>query len=78
VIALYNHFHFLLFIKGNESLKDRYKQEPKLSFIIKAIYTMAYALEKLQKDACGTVKGICPAMYPFNGTLFLVSIDGLI
>ncbi|XP_065079892.1 metabotropic glutamate receptor 1-like [Ochlerotatus camptorhynchus] len=56
---------------GKEKLSDRYKQEPKMSFVIKAIYTMAYALQALQQDSCGrSVTGICPAMFPFNGTQF--------
>ncbi|XP_053699365.1 metabotropic glutamate receptor 1-like [Sabethes cyaneus] len=57
---------------GNEKLSDRYRQEPKMSFVIKAIYTMAYALHALQQDSCGrSVVGICAAMFPFNGTQFL-------
>ncbi|XP_055551060.1 metabotropic glutamate receptor 5-like [Wyeomyia smithii] len=57
---------------GNEQLSDRYRQEPKMSFVIKAIYTMAYALHALQQDSCGrNTAGICAAMFPFNGTLFL-------
>lgn len=34
---------------------------------------MAYALHALQQDSCGkNSKGVCPAMFPFNGTHFLV------
>ncbi|XP_058814305.1 metabotropic glutamate receptor 1-like [Topomyia yanbarensis] len=56
---------------GNEKLSDRYKQEPKMSFVIKAIYTIAYALHALQQDSCGRNSvGICAAMFPFNGTQF--------
>ncbi|XP_062700997.1 metabotropic glutamate receptor 1 [Aedes albopictus] len=59
------------FCTGKEKLSDRYKQEPKMSFVIKAIYTMARALEALQRDLCGqNSSGICSAMYPFNGTQF--------
>ncbi|EDS30958.1 conserved hypothetical protein [Culex quinquefasciatus] len=59
------------FCTGTEKLSERYKQEPKMSFVIKAIYTMAYALHALQQDACGRNSvGICPAMFPFNGTQF--------
>ncbi|XP_062537506.1 metabotropic glutamate receptor 1-like isoform X2 [Armigeres subalbatus] len=59
------------FCTGKEKLSDRYKQEPKMSFVIKAIYTMARALEALQRDLCGqNSSGICAAMYPFNGTQF--------
>ncbi|XP_055633826.1 metabotropic glutamate receptor 1-like [Toxorhynchites rutilus septentrionalis] len=60
------------FCSGNEKLSERYKQEPKMSFVIKAIYTMAYALHALQQDACGRNSvGICPSMFPFSGTQFL-------
>lgn len=58
---------------GLERLSDRYKQEPKLSFVIKAIKTMAIALHQLKLDICGTkYAGPCPKMFPFNGTLFYV------
>uniref|UniRef100_A0A336LKC4 CSON009533 protein n=1 Tax=Culicoides sonorensis TaxID=179676 RepID=A0A336LKC4_CULSO len=56
---------------GKEDLSEKYKQEPKLSFVIKAIKTMAIALHQLQQDICGVnVTGLCPKLYPFNGTLF--------
>ncbi|XP_063697705.1 metabotropic glutamate receptor 1-like [Culicoides brevitarsis] len=56
---------------GKEDLSEKYKQEPKLSFVIKAIKTMAIALNQLQQDTCGTnFTGACSKMYPFNGTLF--------
>ncbi|XP_058443037.1 metabotropic glutamate receptor 1-like [Malaya genurostris] len=56
---------------GTEKLSERYKQEPKMSFVIKAIYTMAYALHALQQDSCGRNSvGVCAAMFPFNGTQF--------
>lgn len=36
---------------------------------------MAIALHQLQQDICGVnVTGACPKMYPFNGTLFFVSL----
>ena len=67
---------FLFLLIGNEKLSEKYKQEPKLSFVIKAIYTMAYGLHALQKDTCGAnTVGLCPAMFPFNGTQFLVCIN---
>lgn len=47
-----------------------------MSFVIKAIKTMAIALHQLQQDTCGVnVTGACAKMYPFNGTLFFVSLD---
>lgn len=59
---------------GKEDLSEKYKQEPKLSFVIKAIKTMALGLHQLQQDTCGNnYTGPCPKMYPFNGTLFFVS-----
>ncbi|XP_044738786.1 metabotropic glutamate receptor 5-like [Chrysoperla carnea] len=56
---------------GEERLKERYKQDPKLSFVIKAIYTLAYGLHTMQQDLCGrNTVGLCPQLYPFNGSLF--------
>ncbi|KAG8290471.1 Metabotropic glutamate receptor 1 [Homalodisca vitripennis] len=56
---------------GNERLSERYKQDPKLSFVIKAIYTLAYGLHNLQQDVCGRDwVGICPQLFPINGSLF--------
>ena len=62
--------HILL---GEEKLSDGYKQEPKLSFLKKAILTVAYGLDQLQEDLCGrNYDGVCPQMHPFNGSVFLV------
>lgn len=59
---------------GSERLADKYKQEPKLSFVIKAIKAMAFALHRYKLDVCGSKYfGVCPKMFPFNGTLFFVS-----
>ncbi|XP_069676283.1 metabotropic glutamate receptor 1-like [Periplaneta americana] len=56
---------------GREKLSDRYKADPKLSFIIKAIYTMAYGLHNMHQDVCGRdTVGLCPELFPFNGSLF--------
>lgn len=58
---------------GYERLADKYKQEPKLSFVIKAIKTMALALHQFKQDICGMkYAGPCPKMFPFNGTQFYV------
>lgn len=58
---------------GQEKLSDRYKADPKLSFIIKAIYTMAYGLHNMYQDVCGRdAVGLCPDLFPFNGSLFKV------
>ncbi|XP_068081159.1 metabotropic glutamate receptor 1-like [Anabrus simplex] len=56
---------------GEEKLSEKYKPDPKLSFIIKAIYTMAYGLHNLHQDVCGhNAVGLCPELFPFNGSLF--------
>lgn len=80
-------FFFLFFsidnnIQGNESLNTTsYRQEPKLSFVIKAIYTIAYGLQALHQSKCGhdlTNNTNCDAIKKFwmekNGTEFLVSM----
>lgn len=59
---------------GQERLSERYKQDPKMSFVKKAIYTLAYGLHNMQQDLCGVGHvGVCPRLYPFNGSLFKVS-----
>ncbi|KAF5273496.1 hypothetical protein FQA39_LY07513 [Lamprigera yunnana] len=56
---------------GNERLSKEYRQDPKLSFVIKAVYTFAYALHNLRQDICGEkYVGICEKLNPFNGSLF--------
>lgn len=67
------HFFTKKICTGTEKLIDKYKQEPKLSFVIKAIKTMAIGLHRMQQDVCGSgTAGVCAAMHPFNGTLFFV------
>lgn len=62
-----------IFFPGKEKLNEKYKQEPKLSFVIKAIYTMAYGLHDMVQDVCGRGgTGLCPDLFPFNGSLFKV------
>jgi hypothetical protein len=59
---------------GTEKLGDKYKPDPKLSFIIKAIYAMAYGLHNMHQDICGRdAVGLCRDLFPFNGPLFKVS-----
>lgn len=60
-------YHFL----GNETLRDRYKQDAKLAFVIKSIWTMAYGLHNMQKKLCPHSTNSCPAMLPVNGSIFL-------
>ncbi|KAF2361120.1 GPCR family 3 C-terminal protein [Trinorchestia longiramus] len=55
---------------GNESLSERYYQDTKMSFVMKAVYTMAHGLHNLQRAVCGPAEGICPAMLPINGSQF--------
>ena len=47
-------------------------QDSKLGFVVNAIYTMAHALDAMFRDICGeTSPGLCKAMRPINGTMFL-------
>ena len=56
----------------NESLSDEYTQDAKLGFVVNAIYTMAHALDSMYRDVCGEKSaGLCGAMKPVNGSLFL-------
>lgn len=65
---------FYLLKTGREKLSDKYKADPKLSFIIKAIYTMAFGLHHMHQDVCGRdAVGLCSDLFPFNGSLFKVS-----
>ncbi|XP_050297132.1 metabotropic glutamate receptor 5-like isoform X2 [Anthonomus grandis grandis] len=58
------------FCTGNETLINNYKQDPKLSFVVKAIKSFAYALHHMLMDMCGTYGGVCENIpYRFNGTL---------
>jgi len=60
------------FIIGRESLREDYTQDSKLGFVVNAIYTMAHALDAMFRDVCGeTSPGLCDAMKPVNGTVFL-------
>ncbi|KAI0212446.1 Metabotropic glutamate receptor 5 [Lamellibrachia satsuma] len=56
---------------GEEDLSKDYVQDAKLGFVVNAIYSMAYALDKMQRHLCAGQKGLCPDMMPLNGTLFL-------
>ncbi|XP_031350453.1 metabotropic glutamate receptor 1-like [Photinus pyralis] len=56
---------------GNERLSQEYRQDPKLSFVIKAVYTFAYALQNMHQEICGDKYfGVCDKLNPFNGSLF--------
>lgn len=61
-----------LAVAGNESLSKDYTQDSKLGFVVNAIHTMAHALDAMYRDVCGkTSAGLCDAMKPVNGTVFL-------
>ncbi|KAG7155867.1 Metabotropic glutamate receptor 5-like [Homarus americanus] len=55
---------------GMESLRDRYKQDTKMAFVMKAIYTMAWGLHNMQRDLCPFSQGLCESMLPINGSLY--------
>ena len=56
---------------GGEDLKQKYKQDSKLAFVKKAIWTMAYGLHNMQRDYCPNTTGLCVNMLPINGSVFL-------
>ncbi|KAG5684310.1 hypothetical protein PVAND_013545 [Polypedilum vanderplanki] len=59
------------FCTGYESLRKNHKQEPKLSFLVNAIYVYAYALEAYSHDVCGRDGGACNALKKsFNHSTF--------
>lgn len=56
--------------------RDTYRQDAKLRFVIKAIYTLAHGLHKMQQSICGVgTEGMCGRLVPFNGSLFKVRSD---
>lgn len=57
---------------GNERLNDsKYKQDTKMAFVMKSIWTMAYGLHNMQRDLCPETSGLCSNMLPLDGSLFL-------
>lgn len=68
--------HFSVY-EGNEDLTKNHKQEPKLNFLIKAIYTLAYGLQSYHDDVCGKdFIGVCPQLQKsFNHSKFFVSFS---
>lgn len=57
---------------GNERLNDsKYKQDTKMAFVMKSIWTMAYGLHNMQRDLCPHTSGLCSNMLPLDGSLFL-------
>lgn len=81
-----NHPNNVTFTKpcrGDERLSDfvsrrrpRYKQDNKMSFVIKAIWTMAHGLHSMQREICGDkVAGLCSDMLPVNGSVLLAHLN---
>ncbi len=56
---------------GKENLRDKHKQDTKMAFVKKAIWTMAYGLHEMQKSQCPNTTGLCSQMLPVNGSIFL-------
>lgn len=57
---------------GSERLNDsKYKQDTKMAFVMKSIWTMAYGLHNMQRDLCPRQTGLCSNMLPLDGSLFL-------
>ncbi|KAL1476736.1 hypothetical protein MTO96_018209, partial [Rhipicephalus appendiculatus] len=56
---------------GNEDLREGHKQDTNVEFVKKSIYTMAYGLHNMQRDLCPNTSGVCSAMVPVNGSVFL-------
>ncbi|XP_018331410.1 metabotropic glutamate receptor 5-like [Agrilus planipennis] len=56
---------------GNETLEKEYRQDPKLSFVIKAIYTFANALHNMYMNVCGPSPTLeCGKSLTINGSEF--------
>lgn len=56
---------------GKEKLQEGHKQDTKVEFVKKSIYTMAHGLHNMHRDLCPNTSGVCPAMVPVNGSVFL-------
>ncbi|XP_022903794.1 metabotropic glutamate receptor 5-like [Onthophagus taurus] len=55
---------------GKERFPKNHRQDAKLSFVVKAIYSLAHGLHNMQKDLCQGALGVCPKLQSFNGSLF--------
>ncbi|XP_071495537.1 metabotropic glutamate receptor 1-like [Diadema antillarum] len=58
---------------GEEALNElNYDQDTKMSFVVNAIYAVAYGLHYLQQKICGEgAVGLCPGMLPIDGRVLL-------
>lgn len=54
---------------GREKLTDKYKQDTKMAFVVKAIWTMAYGLHSMQQSLCPDSQNLCKEMIPVNGSV---------
>ena len=68
--ATTNGRHFR-FCSGKEDLSKGYSQDTKMAFVMKSLWTMAYGLHNMQQDLCPNTTGLCQAMLPVDGSLFL-------
>jgi len=66
-----------IYILGNERLIEKHKQDSKMAFVMKSIMTFAYGLHNMQRDLCPNINGLCPAMLPVNGSLFLQYLNNV-
>ncbi|XP_005107649.2 metabotropic glutamate receptor 3 [Aplysia californica] len=58
--------------RGNEKVNRKItSQESKVQFIYDAVYAFAYALDKMHKDICPGVAGLCPLMAKIDGEKLL-------
>ncbi|XP_072038788.1 metabotropic glutamate receptor 8-like [Amphiura filiformis] len=48
-----------------------YEQEGKIAFVVDATYTLAHALDRLQKHICNGSEGICPEFHTLRGEQYL-------
>ena len=65
------HLKRILNATGKEDLSKDHVQDAKLGFVVNAVYTMAYALHAMHTTLCHGEPGLCAAMNPVNGTVFL-------
>lgn len=48
---------------GREKLTERYKQDTKMAFVVKAIWTMAYGLHSMQQSLCPGTNDLCKGIF---------------
>lgn len=83
VISHPNNVTFTRQCTGEEQLEDfqngkrkpKYKQDNKMSFVVKAIWTMAHGLHSMQREICKDMDGLCSDMLPVNGSILLQHLN---